>query len=47
VLERLAQQRDPTYAEADIKVETSETPHQVTVEQVLQALSQYLRAADQ
>jgi shikimate kinase len=42
VLERLARERDPIYAEADLKVETGETPHQVTVDQVLQALSRHL-----
>lgn len=41
-LTALAQARYPAYAEADVVVETGDTPHQATVEQVIQALSDYL-----
>ena len=40
VLERLAQARNPIYAQADIIVETGDTPHQASVEAVLNALAQ-------
>jgi len=38
VLERLAAERYPIYAEADLTVETSESPHDAAVEAILQAL---------
>jgi shikimate kinase len=38
VLERLAGERYPTYALADITVESVETAHQATVEAIIQAL---------
>jgi shikimate kinase len=38
VLETLARERLPAYAEADLSVETGETPHQAAVEAVLRAL---------
>lgn len=42
VLEALARERGPAYAEADLCVETGETPHSVALERVLTALSQHL-----
>ncbi|WP_269716031.1 shikimate kinase [Caulobacter sp. NIBR2454] len=39
VLRQLAEVRYPLYAEADIVVETADTPHQVAVDQVLAALT--------
>jgi shikimate kinase len=42
VLEALARERGPAYAEADLCVETGETPHSVALERVLTALRQYL-----
>lgn len=42
VLRAQADARYPTYAEADITVETGDTAHHVTVAQVIQALSDYL-----
>ena len=39
VLRQLAEVRYPLYAEADIVVETADTPHQVAVDQVLAALA--------
>lgn len=38
-LERLARERYPVYAEADLTVETSESPHDAAVTAILQALS--------
>ena len=38
-LERLARERYPVYAEADLTVETSESPHDAAVAAILQALS--------
>ena len=45
VLKTQAAARYPAYAEADIIVETGDAAHQVTVEQVIRALSDYLGAA--
>lgn len=45
VLRRLAEERYPVYAEADITVETGDTPHQVTVEQVLRALIDHVQGS--
>ena len=45
VLTELAAVRDPIYAQADIAVETSDTPHQVAVEAVLRALTDYIAGA--
>ena len=39
VLTQLAEARYPLYAEADIVVETADTPHQVAVDQVLAAIA--------
>ncbi|MFI4973599.1 MAG: shikimate kinase [Caulobacterales bacterium] len=40
VLTALARERYPSYAEADIVVETGDTPHHVTVEAILRALAE-------
>lgn len=40
VLERLMRERDPIYAEADLVVETSESPHDAAVASILKALGQ-------
>ena len=45
VLTAQARDRYPSYAEADIAVETGDTPHQVAVEAIIQALSQRAEAA--
>ncbi|HTK34684.1 MAG TPA: shikimate kinase [Caulobacteraceae bacterium] len=42
VLEALARERLPAYAEADVSVETGETPHQAAVEAVLRALKSHV-----
>jgi shikimate kinase len=42
VLNALAQERYPAYAEADLCVETGETPHQAALEAVLAALHRYV-----
>ncbi|HEY9218308.1 MAG TPA: shikimate kinase [Phenylobacterium sp.] len=47
VLQSQAEARYPTYAEADITVETADAPHHVTVEQLLQALTAHLNGAAQ
>lgn len=44
VLQAQADARYPTYAEADLTVETGDAAHHVTVEQVIQALSDHLEA---
>lgn len=46
VLERLAEERYPAYAEADLSVETGETPHQAAVEAVLAALTRRVQGAE-
>lgn len=38
ILERLARERYPVYAEADLTVETSESPHDAAVAAILEAL---------
>ena len=43
VLTDLAAVRYPIYAEADVMVETGDTAHHVTVDQVIQALTAYLQ----
>lgn len=43
VLTELAAVRYPIYAEADVVVETGDTAHHVTVDQVIQALTAYLQ----
>ena len=43
VLQALAEERYPAYAEADISVETGETPHQAAVEAVLAAIEQHVK----
>ncbi len=45
VLERLARERYPAYAEADIAVDTGEGPHQLAVEAVLAALTRHVEGA--
>ncbi len=45
VLEALARERGPAYAEADLCVETGETPHSVALERVLTTLSQHMKKA--
>jgi len=42
VLQDQAELRYPAYAEADVVVETGDTAHHVTVDQVIRALSAYL-----
>lgn len=42
VLQDQAAQRYPAYAEADLTVETGDAAHQVTVDQVIQALTAHL-----
>jgi shikimate kinase len=44
VLTRLAQERNPVYAEADVTVETGEAAHHVTVDQVVRALAAHLES---
>ena len=44
VLAAQAEARYPAYAEADITVETGEAAHQVTVDQVIRALSDFVGA---
>lgn len=46
VLTTLAKVRYPTYAEADIVVETGDTPHQEAVEAILAALHTHLAGAE-
>lgn len=43
VLQAQAAARYPAYAEADITVETGDSAHHVTVEQVIRALSEFLQ----
>lgn len=45
VLTELAAVRDPIYAQADVAVETSDTPHHEAVEAVLRALTDHLAGA--
>jgi shikimate kinase len=47
VLKVQAQARYPTYALADITVETGDAPHHVTVDQLLRALSAYVEEQPQ
>ncbi|WP_374472367.1 shikimate kinase [Phenylobacterium sp.] len=47
VLKAQAEVRYPAYAEADITVETGDTAHHVTVDQVIRALTQHLEAKPQ
>ncbi len=42
VLTELAEKRYPVYAQADVMVETGDTAHHVTVDQVIRALTIYL-----
>lgn len=44
VLKAQAEARYPIYAEADVTVETGDTAHHVTVDQVIRALTAYLEA---
>lgn len=43
VLTELAEKRYPVYAQADIMVETGDTAHHVTVDQVIRALTAFLK----
>jgi len=45
VLAAQARDRYPVYAEADLVVETGDTPHQVAVEAILRALAERAEAA--
>jgi shikimate kinase len=45
VLAAQARDRYPAYAEADIAVETGDTPHQVALEAILKALAERAEAA--
>lgn len=47
VLKAQAEARYPTYALADITVETGDAPHHVTVDQLLRALSAYVEEQPQ
>ena len=47
VLTELAETRYPIYAEADIMVETGDTPHHVAVDQILRALAAHLQEPSQ
>ena len=47
MLTDLAQTRYPIYAEADIMVETGDTPHHVAVDQILRALAAHLQEPSQ
>jgi shikimate kinase len=44
VLEALAAQRNPVYAQADIVVDSAETPHAATVQAIIHALQDHARA---
>jgi len=44
VLSALAAERYPVYAEADLAVESAESPHQVTVQAIIDALTERLKA---
>lgn len=46
VLTALAAERDPIYAQADIVVETGDTPHHEAVEAVIRALTTHLAGAE-
>lgn len=46
VLKAQAEVRYPAYAEADVTVETGDTAHHITVDQVIRALSAYLETQD-
>jgi shikimate kinase len=47
ILARLARERDPVYAEADVTVETGDAAHYVTVDLILQGLSAFLESQPQ
>ena len=46
VLTRLAKEREPYYAEADIHISTGDTPHQAAVEAILDALRAHLKRSE-
>jgi shikimate kinase len=46
VLTRLAKEREPYYAEADIQISTGDTPHQAAVEAIIEALSAHLKRSE-
>ncbi len=47
VLERLLSERRPYYAEANLKFESRDAPHEVVVDEILAHLSSYLAAREQ
>ena len=47
VLERLLSERRPYYAEADLKFESRDAPHEAVVDEILALLSSYLAAQEQ
>ena len=44
VLQALAAEREPVYALADITVDSAESPHQVTVNAIIEALRAHIRS---
>lgn len=46
VLEQLARDREPFYAQADIHITTGDKPHQAAVEAILQALKAHLKRSN-
>ncbi len=46
VLERLLSERGPYYAEADLKFESRDAPHEAVVDEILALVSSYLAAHD-
>ncbi len=47
VLERLLSERGPLYAEANLKFESRDAPHEAVVDEILALLSSYLAAQEQ
>jgi len=47
VLERLLFERQPYYAESDLKVESRDAPHEAVVDEILALLSSYLASQEQ
>ena len=47
VLERLLAERRPYYAEANLKIESRDAPHEAVVDEILALLSSHLAAQDQ
>ena len=44
MLEALSLERNPVYATADIVIDSAETPHQVTVQAIIEAMRARLNA---